>query len=358
MLDEALWAEQRDLRREIAKMLRKTVPPFTDRHGSAARSSASHNLWRRLCDMGVHGIGIDSEAGGVGGGLFELAVVSRELGRVLAPVSLVYGSGLAAGLGPALGEAGRCLLRALTSGARVTTVIDTRPESETRVLTIIGKSDSTSCTVSGELAGVHDADLADLLLTVTAPSFGDAPTLLIIDIRTEGIERSRTSSRAVMRTVSDLTLHSVPARQLTLGREHVQVAVAKARVLLAYEMLGAAEATVALAADYVRTRKQFGQPLGAFQAVAHRLAAVFTELQGAAAAASFATRSNATPQFEVLAASARERAARALRTAGEDSIQVVGAIGYSAEFPLHHYIKYALLAERELAELRPSEMIT
>ena len=114
------------------------------------------------------------------------------------------------------------------------------------------------------------------------------------------------------------------------------------RRALAHELLGATDAMLVTATDYAKARQQFGQPIGAFQAVKHRLADVYVARQAAAAVIDESWRSD--PECTTLAAKAL--AATAGAQASENCLQVLGAIGFTLEHDLHRYVRRVRVLDR------------
>ena len=135
----------------------------------------------------------------------------------------------------------------------------------------------------------------------------------------------------------------VPAAAVAVRRDLAPVAVAVAcRRALAYELLGASNAMLANAADYAKVRVQFGQPIGAFQAVKHRLAVVYVGVRAAAVVTDESWRSE--PGLMTLAA--KSLAGRAFALAAENCLQVLGAIGFTLDHDLHRFIRRGKVLDR------------
>ncbi len=128
-------------------------------------------------------------------------------------------------------------------------------------------------------------------------------------------------------------------------------AVAAGRVALAHQMVSGAQAMLDLAVDYAKVRKQFGTPIGAFQAVKHRLAETFVAISAAdAATAAAASTGRATA-----AAMAKVLAGRAAATAGRNCLQVFGGVGFTVEHDFHRYFRRNLVLDRLLGDARTVE---
>ena len=139
-------------------------------------------------------------------------------------------------------------------------------------------------------------------------------------------------------------VHGVVARaDVTMHRDVAGAAVGSAcRRALAYEVLGAVDAMLATAVEYAQVRHQFGQPIGVFQAVKHRLADVYVARR--AARSVVAESWHADPEVMTLAASAL--AARAGALAAEHCLQVLGAIGFTLEHDLHRFVRRIRVLDR------------
>jgi hypothetical protein len=136
---------------------------------------------------------------------------------------------------------------------------------------------------------------------------------------------------------------SVPIGQVTVrGDEDASAVRSACRRALAHELLGATDAMLTMATEYAKVRQQFGRPIGAFQAVKHRLADVYVARQAAAAVVEESWRSD--PACTTVAAKALAAHAGAL--AAENCLQVLGAIGFTLEHDLHRYVRRARILDR------------
>lgn len=341
MLDQPYFAEFEDLAQTIRDLLSTTLPPLSERDTADSRANSAAALWKHLEQVGVPGIGVSEELGGVGGGLPELAVVARELGRALAPESIV-----AAGLaGELLGSSKpdtpqAKVLRELAAGAQGAVA-----------LPVPGAVHIDGSVISAELRGVVDLDKAQWLLILTLDE------LVVVDVRDPGLRIRQIDHSAMLYSTASVTLDRVVASVFFVDAADRARAVSTARVLLTYEMLGAAEAALLSAAEYVSAREQFGRPIGTFQAVSHRLAAAYIELQATSASAAYAVRAQRDSRYEISAIVARDEAVRSLIGACEAAMQVFGAIAFTWEHHLHHYLKYAKSCERLLATANTAEAL-
>jgi Acyl-CoA dehydrogenase, C-terminal domain len=187
-------------------------------------------------------------------------------------------------------------------------------------------------------------------LTVDALVLGgrrDVPVVLVVDERVVTVAAGRLAWDTAAGIDPQLGLARVRGvvaeRNVELYSEWGGGAVAPAcRRALAHELLGATDAMLATATEYAKARQQFGQPIGAFQAVKHRLADVYVARQAAAAVVEESWRSD--PACTTVAAKAL--AAHAGARASENCLQVLGAIGFTLEHDLHRYIRRIRVLDR------------
>lgn len=342
MLVDTQSSEHRELASTVRAVVATTLPPLNRRDVEATRASAASELHAELVVLGLAGIGIPERVGGSGGTITELAIVAKELGRALSPCSMVPAAVVAALL--AEGDHDE-LLGDMATGARVACALP-QPgwSSPTGVQDLRVDVAGTQVIVSGSVTGAVGTEAAEVLLAVPA----SGPPVLV-PLGDPGVTVASRTTMAHMYDLSNLRLDRVASVRVGLDDAAVQRAIAVGRTVLACEMLGANEAVQSLAVDHTTHRTQFGQPLGSFQAVAHRLAGAHVRQRAAAAAASYALRSEKTGDFALAAAIARDLGARSLIGSAHEAIQVHGALAYTWEHSVHHYVKYARVAERLLA---------
>jgi alkylation response protein AidB-like acyl-CoA dehydrogenase len=197
----------------------------------------------------------------------------------------------------------------------------------------------------GQADQVLDGHSARLLLVAAhAGGFARSRTLLFL-VRgdADGLVRTRQTALDATRPQARLQLRDVEAE--LLGDEDADVLSAlaalgdSAAAVLAGEAVGAADQVLGLTVGYVRQREQFGRPIGSFQAVKHRLADVYVQVQSARSAAYYAAW--AAAHGERVGALALAQALEALRSAAAEGIQLHGGIGFTWEHEAHLYFKRA-----------------
>ncbi|MEV0412542.1 acyl-CoA dehydrogenase family protein [Streptomyces sp. NPDC050448] len=381
-MDAAFTAEQDEMRRTLREILGKRCGP--DEVKAAVRTAAGHDreLWQRLsAQLGLPGIAVAEEYGGVGCTPADLALACEETGRALLPSPLLATAALAAPLITALGTAAQrsALLPPLAAGG-LTAALAVPGSALSTALALTGENapgewagggraggvqartgEDGGWRLYGEVAQVLDGHSASVLLVAAhTGGFARSRTLLFL-VREDapGLVRSRQATLDETRPQARIELRDTPAELLgtdigtDIGTGHgsgdgagdggVLAALAAtgrtAAAVLAAEAVGAAGQALARTVEYVRRREQFGRPVGSFQAVKHRLADLYVHVQAARSAAYYAAWD---PQQSGLALA---QALEALRVTAGEAIQLHGGIGFTWEHDAHLYFKRAAADE-------------
>ncbi|WP_460066814.1 acyl-CoA dehydrogenase family protein [Streptomyces sp. YKOK-I1] len=363
-MDPRLTAEQDEIRRTLRELLHKRCGPEELR--AALDTPAGHDraLWTTLAEqLGLPGLALPEAYGGVGCPRTDLALAAEETGRALAPTPLLATSVLAAPLILALGtDAQRArLLPRLTDGTLTAALAVPAPALTTALaLTGPGGGDwsgggraggvqarraGDGWRLYGEAAQVLDGHSAGLLLVAAhTGGFVRSRTLLfLVAGDATGAVRTRQTALDPTRPQARVQLRHVDAE--LLGDEATEVAGPLARAgefaaaFLACEAVGAADRALERTVEYLKQREQFGRAIGSFQAVQHRLADVYVQVQAARSAAYYAAW--ATGRGEGVGGLALAQALQALRLAAAEGIQLHGGIGFTWEHQAHLYFKRA-----------------
>jgi alkylation response protein AidB-like acyl-CoA dehydrogenase len=289
-------------------------------------------LWQTLSrDIGVAGLPVPEKFGGAGASWREAAVVAEELGRAVAPVPHL-GVSMATAALLALEE--EDLLPMVAAGERVVAVaapLSTPPGPPPRQA--VPADDDT---LTGTITSVADALPADTLLVFA----GDG--LYAVEAATT----NPVTSLDLTRRLADVSFSGAPGRLLATG-EAAARAWERAHLvgagLLASEQLGIAEWCLATTVEYVRTRHQFGRPVGSFQALKHRLAELWVAITQARAVARYAAGCLADddPDMTVAVSLAQAHCGPVAVRAAEECVQMHGGIAMTWEHPAHLYLKRA-----------------
>ncbi|GLW00114.1 acyl-CoA dehydrogenase family protein [Streptomyces lavendulae] len=376
-MDAAFTAEQDEMRRTLREILGKRCGP--DEVKAAARTDTGHDreLWQRLArELGLPGVAVAEEYGGVGCTPADLALACEETGRALLPSPLLATAALAVPLIAALGTAAQraALLPPLAAGEWTAALAVPGPALATALgLTgenapgdwagggraggvqarAAGSGSAGSDPVGGDPAGapawrlygevaqVLDGHSADLLLVAAhTGGFARSRTLLFL-VRADapGLVRTRQPTLDETRPQGRVQLRDVPAELLGAeGADPLPALAATGRTaaaVLAAEAVGAADWALARTVEHVCRREQFGRAIGSFQAVKHRLADLYVQIQAARSAAYYAAWD---PDQGALALA---QALEALRATAGEAVQLHGGIGFTWEHDAHLYFKRA-----------------
>lgn len=340
-MDFRYSTEQDDFRASLRRFLRRHAPPARMREVAAA-DGFDRQLWRRLCgELELPALHTPSQYGGLGATMVEMTIAFGELGRALTPVPFAANIfAIEAVLRMGDEEQRRKLLTGLLTGEQVGTLAagghDIAQGATVRVERRGGRS-----LLSGECSPVLHGHVADLI--VVPALVDDRVVVHVAATDAPGVTVTRLPSFDITRPVARLQLDRVPAEPLTAGSaEDLQAVLDVARVLLAAEMLGGAEACLELAVEYAGSRRQFGRPIGSFQAVKHVCADMLIEIDATRAAVMFAAMSATNRQeLHVTAPLAKAQAADAFMVCAGSAIQIHGGIAFTWEHNMHLYFRRA-----------------
>ncbi|MFE1950733.1 acyl-CoA dehydrogenase family protein [Streptomyces sp. NPDC059524] len=364
-MDARFTEEQQQIRRTLRELITERCTP--DDVKTAGRTPSGHDLalWSALGkELGLPGLALPESRRGVGASVTELALAEEELGRALAPTPLLATSGLVAPLVTALGtEDQRAdILPRIADGA-LTAALAVPGTGLATALGLVadnagdwsggGRAGGVQVTradtgwrLYGQAEQVLDGHSADLLLVAAhTGGFARSRTLLfLVRAGADGLVRTRQTALDESRPQARVELRDVEAE--LLGAEDADVTAAltatgdTAATLLAAEAVGAADRALERTVAYVKEREQFGRPVGSFQAVKHRLADVYVQVQAARSAAYYAAWAAGTGT-ERAGGLALAQALEALRTSAAEAVQLHGGIGFTWEHEAHLYVKRA-----------------
>ncbi len=317
-------------------------------------------LWKQMADLGWLGILIAEEHGGSDMGLGELGVVLHECGRVLAPEPLLSTLLLGANairLGdnealqkdvlPAVAEGDRIVAFALEESGRFDPYgVATRAESA-----------GGGHTITGTKTHVLDAHVADQIVVVarTAGDAGDREglALFLVDANAKGVSITRTR-RIDGRNAALVELDGVEvgADRMLGGSDLLDQVIDQATVGLAAEMIGTAEEAFERTLTYLKDREQFGSKIGTFQALRHRAAEMFSELEFARSVVRDALSAvdEGRDDASLCVSAAKAQTSKAARLVGAEAIQMHGGIGMTDEEEIGLFFKRLKAAELSLGD--------
>lgn len=372
-MDAAFSAEQDEIRRTLRELITKRCGP--DDVKAAVRTPAGHDsaLWAALAaQLGLPGLALPEAYGGVGCTAAELALGCEELGRALAPSPLLATAVLAAPLILALGtEEQRATHLPRIAAGELTATLAVPGTGLTTALGLVGdnagdwsgggraggvqaRADDGTWRLYGQAEQVLDGHSAGLLVVAAhTGGFARSRTLLfLVREGAPGLARTRRTALDETRTQARVELRDVEAELLGGDGADVPGALAAvgdvAATVLAAEAVGAADRALERTVEYVCRREQFGRAIGSFQAVKHRLAEVYVQVQAARSAAYYAAWA-AGAESAGFGGQGAERAGGlalaqgldALRAAASEAVQLHGGIGFTWEHEAHLYFKRA-----------------
>ena len=335
-MDPELDDLQLELQRVARDLVGKECPPSLVRSVTEGHGDAS-DLWQTLVGLEWPGLTVPVEHGGSGASAIELTILLEELGYGADPTPFFATAAQYVPLvREAFGERGGDLLAAVCAGG-TGAVVDAPA-------TVTAEADGDGWRVSGAARAVIDGDRADELAVVAATPDG----IGVFSVPAASAAATRTKAFDGGLHVADLTLDRavVPAERAATGPD-VDASVERARqeavTGLAAVTVGASQRCFDLALDHLKSRKQFGVPIGSFQAIKHMAVDVYVALQRARALTHFSAMTIAEddPRRAVAASMAKAAAGDAQRIAVRHCVQFFGGLGFTWENDLHLYVRKA-----------------
>jgi alkylation response protein AidB-like acyl-CoA dehydrogenase len=306
--------EQREIKSTAKEFVAARFKPEKVRELAGAESPYDDAVWKEMCELGWPGIAISEEYGGQGLGAVELVILQEELGYACAPTPLI-------------------------SNAYAGRVIEAAGSDEQRSRWLPGIA-------SGEGRGAAE------LTCDPKPFVGAAGGAAILVLAEgEGARLVEPADAQIERL--DLIDRTRAYFQVTAdGGEKLPGDIASAgstgQVALAAELVGVAQRALDMAVEYAKEREQFGRPIGAYQAVSHRLAEMLWDVEEARSLTYYAAWcADSQPDSLPLAASmAKARASDAANSVTHNAIQTLGGIGFTWEHDVHFFLKRARVSSQ------------
>ncbi len=345
----AVLTEEQSMLRDAAKSWvqeKSPVTAFRKMRDSGAELGYDVAAWNEMAEMGWAGVIIPEEYGGSDFGYLSLGLVLEETGRTLTASPLLasaLGGASAIILGGSDAQKSAWLPKIAEGSAIVTLAVDEGPRHA---------PDKVSAKVEGgKLSGkktfVLEGMAADVFV-VSAVS-GGAIELYLVAADAAGVSRQKLSL-ADSRGAANVTFDNVAvsdADKLTGGAALLEKTLDRARAGIAAEMLGAATQAFEITLDYLKTRVQFGQVIGSFQALQHRAAKMFTELElsRSAVEAALTAIDNDSPEVPELVSLSKAKMGDTFHLVSNEMVQMHGGIGMTDAHDAGFYLKRARAAE-------------
>ena len=323
------------------------------------------DTWKAMVELGWAGIPFPEEHGGLAFGYKGLGVVTEETGRTLAASPLfasVWVGGTAINVGGS-DEQKAALLPQIASGELLLALaLEESHRHNPYGVAASAKESGGSWQVTGEKTFVLDGHVADKLIVVarTAGKAGDRDgiTLLLVDAGADGVEITRTLM-ADSRNASNVKLSGAAAEGVIgepgKGADILDATLDIARIGLAAEMLGSTQECFERTVQYLKEREQFGVPIGSFQALKHRAADMFCEIELSKScvleALTALDEGRDAGEIAKLASLTKAKVGETFHTVSREGIQMHGGIGMTDEFDIGFFIKRAAVTEQTFGDV-------
>lgn len=330
--------DQKLLKEQVRKFLADKCTMKVVRRVLDGSEAFAGEVWKGLVDLGVPGIGIPEEFGGLGLSPLELCVVAEEIGRAAAPVPFDTSVVLAT---EAIKLAGsdaqkKKWLTALAAGQAIGTLAvaeGAEPPKPRTIRTTFGGG-----RLNGRKVPVADGDAASfaIVLANTGGQGDRAVSLVLVDLDQAQVAKKRVETIDPARKHAELTFTDAPAELLGdegEGWRLLERLYDAAAIYFAFAQVGGAEAAMWMARDYALQRQAFGRAIGSYQAIKHKLADCYVKLEVARSNAYYGAMmlTEGGADLPVAAAAARIAATEAYDFASKENIQTHGGIGFTWE---------------------------
>src|SRR6266851_350422 len=355
-MDFDFTQEQVMLRNLTREFLTRESTPRAVRTLMEEPRGFSDATWQQMSEMGLPGLAIDPGYGGQGLGMVELALVLEEMGRAAYPGPFFATSVLAASAIAAGGQPNQLarFLPDIAQGrtkATLALIVDALSWAGSGVR-MTAERRGNEFVLNGTKRFVPFAQAADLILVVARTSSGsadDGTTVFALPADAAGlrqvpnVEMDHTSKTSTLMFDGVAVAADAVIGEVDRGWVVIGPTLQRAAIGASAEMLGAARRCMEMSVEYAKVRQQFGQPIGAFQAIKHACAEMLLEVENAHGATYYAAWAldAGSPDAALAASVAKAYVGDASRKVCGSSIQVHGGIGFTWEYDLHLYVKRA-----------------
>ncbi len=315
----------------------------------------SRGLWKQFGEMGFTGVLIPEAYGGMGLGLVEAGVVMEEIGRNLTASPFLASNVVAATAILSAGSEAQkeATLPKIASGELIATLaVDEHSKHNPRNTALKAEKASGGYTLDGNKTFVLDGHVADLFIVAarTSGAKGELAgvTLFLVDAKAKGVSVERVvmvdAHNAARITFSGVAVaESAVLGKVGEGLVPLNAALSAGRVASAAEMLGIADEVFTRTVNYLKERQQFTKIIGEFQALQHRAAHLYCEIEFTRSAVMMALQAldEGTPTAIGLASVAKAKAGTTATLAVQEGVQMHGGIGMTDEFEMGFFMKRA-----------------
>ena len=358
--------EQRILRDSARDLLTKEAPVAALRRlrDDADSDGFSRTLWAQLVELGWTGMALPQAYGGSEFGFFGVGIAFEESGRTLTATPMLSSVVLSSTLVQALGDEAQKqrMLNAIVNGQQLLALaIDEQPRHQPTSISLSAAEVNEGFTLSGRKRFVLDGHVADELLVVarTANSQDDTDglSIFVVPRNSAGVTVTRTNM-VDSRNAANIEFSDVHVgREQLLGGLHsagpaLDQALDLGRIALAAEMLGSAQEAFDRTLAYLKLREQFGVLIGTFQALKHRAALMFSELEltRSAVYAALDAVDSGSANMPLLASLAKAQAGQTFELVAAEAVQMHGGIGMTDEVEIGFFLKRSRVAQHTLGD--------
>ncbi len=336
--------DQKLLKEQVRKFLTDKCPTKVVRRVLDGNETHAEEVWKGLVDLGVPGVGIPEEYGGLGLSPLELCVVAEEIGRAAAPVPFDTSVVLATEAIKLAGSEAqkKKWLPELASGKAIGTLAvaeGPQPPRPRNLTTTFGGG-----FLNGKKVPVADGDAATFAVVLAKTS------LVLVDLSQKAVTKKRVETIDPARKHAELTFNGASAELLGAegeGWSLLERLYDAAAVYFAFAQVGGAESAMWMARDYALQRQAFGRAIGSYQAIKHKLADCYVKLELARSNAYYGAMmlTDGGADLPLAAAAARIAATEAYDFASKENIQTHGGIGFTWEADTQfHYRRARVMA--------------
>ena len=360
-MDFSLSQEQEMFRNYVRKYLDDVGQTKIAREVTKGELGAVQTLREGMAELGCTGINVSEEYGGMGLGLLDLVPILEEMGRALIPSLYLETNALVVPLLEKYGtnQQKETYLPAIAEGSHTFTLawLEDKGSYKPAGINLRGERKGDSLVLNGVKSLVPDARFADSLLVVVRTQGGedqDGISLVIVDRADVQIQDQKNidETRLLAKVVfEDLSVSSDQILgEENKGWEIIQEGLLSLNAALCANIIGSMERIVDMVAEYAQIREQFGQPIGRFQAIKHRIVDMKLDLETARSLtyyANWAMESDAPDRIAAIS-SARLFVTEAFIRVASHNIQIHGGIGFTEEMDCQLYLKRARFYENYL----------
>jgi pimeloyl-CoA dehydrogenase small subunit len=365
-MDFDLSEEQRLLKESVDGLLRTSYDFDQRKQYRAEKGGWSRSFWSKLAEQGLLGLPFSEDDGGFGAGAVETMIVMEALGKalVLEPylATVVLGGGCLRRGGSVAQK--QAYLPAIIDGSKTLAFAQLEKNSRYDLsdVSTSAKKKGEGFVIDGEKFVVLNGETADTLIVTARTGGGQRDRsgigVFLVPAKAKGISIKGYPTQDGLHA-ADITFTGVEVGADAVigdpdnGLPLIEAVVDDARIALCAEAVGLMDESLKATVEYLKTRTQFGVPIGSFQVLQHRAADMFVAVEQARSMAMFATMASDFDDAKERAtavSAAKVQIGKSLKFVGEQSIQLHGGIGMTMEAKIGHYFKRLTMIENSFGD--------